>query len=275
MPFTRLAILSLTLAPLVLYGLAGTAAEAPDQIDLAPHRAVYELGLARPDPTGSVVALRGRLVMEFTDVCEGYTLNQRIHTEMTGNEGNDVVSDFTVSSWESRDGRRFRFALKNDVNGRTMEEYAGRAELAGDGASGTATLTKPKEATFDLPVGTVFPTEHLVKLIRGAIAGRTYLPVRVFDGSGIEGLFETGTHVGKPMPPKTASPGTEDPLQGERSWPVRVAYFPLLEHAETPRYEIGFRLFANGISGDLVLDYGDFAMKGVLSRLELLPNPGC
>ena len=57
-------------------------------LKFAPHRAVYDLTLARSDPTGAVTSLRGRLVMEFNDVCEGYTLNQRILTEAADMEGN-------------------------------------------------------------------------------------------------------------------------------------------------------------------------------------------
>ena len=98
----------------------------------------------------------------------------------------------------------------------------------------------------------------------------------VYIGSGDDGLFETGGHIGKSYA-KVADTeaGVLKPLHGMQSWPVRVAYFPLLTKAETPEYEIAFRLFANGISGDLLLDYGDYAMKGILSRLDLLPGPGC
>jgi hypothetical protein len=243
---------------------------------LASHRAVYDLSLARPDPTGSVVALQGRLVMEFNDVCDGYALNQRIHTETTDGDDNDISSDFTTSSWESRDGTRFRFSLRNEVSGETAEEYVGTAELDKAGKGGSVSFTKPGDKKMLLPPHTVFPNVHLVSLLRGAMAGETMLPVRVFDGSGDDGLFETGGHIGKSYATVGANDaGVLKPLRGMQSWPVRIAYFPLLTKAETPEYEIAFRLFANGISGDLLLDYGDYAMKGVLSRLDLLPGPGC
>lgn len=265
---------TLLLAVAVLVG--SVPAIAAEGFKLASHRAVYELSLARPDPTGSVVALRGRLVMEFNDVCDGYALNQRIHTETTDGDDNDVASDFTTSSWESRDGMRFRFSLRNDVSGETTEEYVGTAELDKSGKGGSVSFTKPADKKMPLPAHTVFPNIHLVTLLRGAMAGETMLPVRVFDGSGNDGLFETGGHIGKPYAKVAENEaGVLKPLRGMQSWPVRVAYFPLLTKAETPEYEIAFRLFANGISGDLLLDYGDYAMKGILSRLDLLPGPGC
>ncbi|MAG98516.1 MAG: hypothetical protein CMM08_17735, partial [Rhodospirillaceae bacterium] len=40
-------------------------------------------------------------------------------------------------------------------------------------------------------------------------------------------------------------------------------------------YEVDFRMFANGVADHLVLDYGDFAVAGRLSRLEPLTEPGC
>ncbi|HYM31530.1 MAG TPA: cell envelope integrity EipB family protein [Candidatus Cybelea sp.] len=266
---------------LVLAGLAAAGslvavgAGAIEPLKLASHRAVYELTLDRPDPSGSVVSLRGRLVMEFQNVCDGYTLNQRIHTEMTNDEDNDLISDFTTTSWESHDGRRFRFSLKNDINGETEEEYIGSADTDAGLKGGHARFTKPKSKHMVLPPRTVFPNEHLETLIRGAMAGQLMLPVRVFDGSGDDGLYETGGYIGKPFEPVNASEGVLKPLAGVRSWPVHIAYFPLLTKAETPEYQISFRLFANGVSGDLVLDYGDYAMKGTLTRLDLLPEHGC
>ncbi|HUN51602.1 MAG TPA: cell envelope integrity EipB family protein [Candidatus Sulfotelmatobacter sp.] len=266
----------LLLAAVVLLVPGPVVVASAEGIRLASHRAVYELSLARPDPTGSVVALQGRLVMEFSDVCDGYALNQRIHTETTDGDDNDVSSDFITSSWESRDGTRFRFSLRNEVSGETTEEYVGTAELDKAGKGGTVSFTKPNANKMTLPPHTVFPNVHLVTLLRGAMAGETMLPVRVFDGSGNDGLFATGGHIGKPYPKVAANQsGVLKPLRGMASWPVRIAYFPLLSKAETPEYEIAFRLFANGISGDLLLDYGDYAMKGVLSRLDLLPGQGC
>jgi len=269
MPTRQWAALAPCLAIAIV--LAGGAAAA--DLKFAPHRAVYDLSLARSDPTGAVTSLRGRLVMEFNDVCEGYTLNQRIRTEAADMDGNARITDFTISSWESRDGKRFRFNLHNEVDGQLVEDYAGKAELTPEG--GTVEMTKPEEQSIKLPPGTVFPTEHLGILIRDGRAGKEFASVSVFDGAGEGGVYKTGAHIGKPIAPETAKASPLAQLKGLASWPVRIAYFPRIDHAETPDYEIGLRLFENGISGDLVLDYGDFAMKGALVKLDLLPDPGC
>ena len=257
---------------LAFVSLLAAPARAADPIVLAPHRAVYDLTQMRGD-AASAVAVRGRLAIEVQDTCEGHTTNQRFWTEMQNAEGTVSVSDFTLSSWESKDGRRFRFQMRNEIDGETTEEYTGTAERNADG-TGTIEMGKPETATLELPEGMVFPNQHLIRLIRQAIAGDHFLSIRVFDGSGEEGLFETGGTIGNPIPPEDGSNPVLAPLKGLRSWPFRVAFFPLLTRAEEPQYEIGFRMFENGVSGDLVLDYLSYALKGELVRLEMLPA-GC
>lgn len=258
---------------LALLSLPATAPVATErQIVLAPHRAVYDLSQSRGDANAGT-SVRGRLAIEVQDTCEGHTTNQRFWTEMQNAEGSTSISDFTLSSWESKDGRRFRFQMRNEVDGETTEEYTGTAEIHPDG-TGSIAMSKPETATLDLPTATVFPNQHLIELIRHAIAGDRFVSIRVFDGSGEDGLFETGATIGKPFPPEDGKSPILAPLKGLRSWPFRVAFFPLLTKAEEPQYEIGFRMYENGISGDLVLDYSSYALKGELVRLEMLPG-GC
>jgi len=258
---------------LVFASLLALPARAADrEIVLAPHRAVYDLSQTRGD-ANAAVSVRGRLAIEVQDTCEGHTTNQRFWTEMQNAEGNTTVSDFSLSSWESKDGKRFRFQMRNEVDGETTEEYTGTAELMADG-TGSIAMTKPEAAALDMPQGTVFPNQHLIELIRHALAGDRFASIRVFDGSGEDGLFETGGTIGNAFPPEDGSDPVVAPLKGLRSWPFRVAFFPLLTKAEEPQYEIGFRMYENGVSGDLVLDYQSYALKGRLVRLEMLPA-GC
>src|SRR3990172_1062909 len=90
-------------------------------VALASHVAVYELALARSDTEG-ITGLRGRLALEIVDTCDGFTTTQRIHMETIDATGGESTNDFRLSSWESRDGKRFRFTLSNDSDGRRTEE---------------------------------------------------------------------------------------------------------------------------------------------------------
>jgi hypothetical protein len=266
----RLFRIVLVLFPVSL--LAPVAQAADPAIVLAPHRAMYDLSQTRGEANGALT-VRGRLAIEVQDTCDGHTTNQRFWTEMQNAEGSTSISDFTLSSWESKDGKRFRFQMRNEIDGETTEEFTGTAEMKDDG-TGTIQMVKPEATSLDIPSGTVFPNQHLIVLIRAALAGKNFLAIRIFDGSGEEGLFETGNTIGRPFPPEDGGNQVLKPLKGLRSWPFRVAFFPLLTKAEEPQYEIGFRMYENGVSADLVLDYQSYSLKGELVQLEMLPG-GC
>lgn len=44
---------------------------------------------------------------------------------------------------------------------------------------------------------------------------------------------------------------------------------------EMPSYQMRFTLYENGITNDLVMDYGDYALAGALQQIEPLDRPVC
>lgn len=273
------AVVLVTLTGLLVGAQAQTPKSAvPDSavpgVKLAGHRAIYDLALAKSE-AGSVNQMRGRLVLEFRDVCEGYTLTQRFRTEMVDSDGDFHNAEFSITSWESRDGLKYRFNLKHDSEGEPAEEYVGRADIGSRGGSGKAIFSKPQGLEIAMPKGTIYPSEHLAMLIRDAKAGKTFLAAKVFDGSGDDGVFEVSAAIGRAQSVSDSARPLLSPLKGVQSWNVRLAYFPTKEKTEKPQYEIAFRLFANGVSDDLLMDYGDYALKGQLTAFELFPAAEC
>ena len=59
------------------------------------------------------------------------------------------------------------------------------------------------------------------------------------------------------------------------SWPVSIGYFESKGGDLTPSYQIDFRLYANGVSRELLIDYGDFSVHGTLTSLEYLKAAEC
>ena len=59
------------------------------------------------------------------------------------------------------------------------------------------------------------------------------------------------------------------------SWPMTISYFEAGKDKQdqTPAYELSFRYFENGVTSDLKIDYGSFAIKGELKELTFL-DPG-
>jgi hypothetical protein len=66
-------------------------------------------------------------------------------------------------------------------------------------------------------------------------------------------------------------------LNGLPSWPIAISYFePGSEKKDAvPTYELGYRFFDNGVSTGLKIDYGDFAIRGDLSAIEMLEPSKC
>ena len=240
---------------------------------LLSHRAVYDLGLARADSGSGIVDARGRLVLEWADACDGYTLNQRIRNELRQTES-DYIADLSVSSWEAADGSTFRFSSRHVVDDKTVEEVLGRATMNDGATHGEAAFKKPSESTLELPRETIFPTEHAQLLIERAALGDKFIRAVVFDGSSVDGLQETTAVVVEQFPPGSYEGQGAAILAPLNSWRVRVAYFKLDAAGgdSQPEYEVAFRLFENGVSTDVILDYGDFALKGALKIFEALPT---
>src|SRR5262245_37120283 len=83
------------------WGALPTPAQTQQSIELAPHRAVYELTLGKLRGKASVQNARGRILYDFTgSACEGYTLEFRQVAELDNGEGKISLSDLRSNTWE-------------------------------------------------------------------------------------------------------------------------------------------------------------------------------
>ena len=107
------------------------------------------------------------------------------------------------------------------------------------------------------------------------VADRDYF--LAFKERGHEGLF-----VGRPVPSRITGVMSLPLARGFRTsqgefggivlGAVRLSYFTQGEGERTPIYTLVFDLYENGVSGALTLDYGDFAIKGDMTRLDMEPD---
>jgi len=258
--------------------------EAAKPVVLAPHRAVYDLKLAKSSGSRGIQAVRGRILYDFGGTCEGYQLHFRQVSELDSGEGRTLLSDLRSTTWESADATKFRFDSENLLNDKVTDTVVGSAERSSSAVS--VDLNKPKDKTFTVPAEVVFPTEHMRRVIEAARAGKTILEFPVYDGSdGGEKLYHTLTVIGVAIDPakKPAddATGKEPSMAGMLRWPVTVSYFDKrTEETErtgeqTPVYAIAFELYENGISRALTLDYNDFSIKGELTSLDMKNEKAC
>jgi hypothetical protein len=111
-------------------------------------------------------------------------------------------------------------------------------------------------------------------LIDKAKAGETFLSKQVFDGATVENAVLVSAVIGPKIEPD-ADAIKKSPLLNRPGWRVRLAFFPADQKAEKPDYELGMLLLDNGVSRDMLIDYGDYAIKATLDDIEALPKPGC
>lgn len=240
---------------------------------LVAHRAVYDLELKDASERSGISGMSGRMVYEFDgNYCTGFTTNFRFVTQI--DTGDNVrVSDQQTKTFENLKDRRFTFDTKSFTDDQLDKEVNGAAQDLAEGVK--VALTQP--ASKELQLGASrFPTEHMLDVIENAKAGKRLFEARVFDGSddGDKALVTT-TVVGKQVAPATdeADAGNAGAFSKAAFWPVTISYFNENTKTDTlPVYRMSFKLYENGITRDLTMDYGDFVLTGRLAKLELLDS---
>lgn len=239
-------------------------------IKLQPHRAVYELVMIRSSQGSGVANASGAIFYEFAEACDGWKISNRTIIRTLYEDGPERTSDWTYTSWESRDGSSYRFSVESQVNGNAGEEIAGTAGATADG--GEARFTSPKPQTVSLSPGTLFPTQHIEALVEAANAGEQFLLADVFDGFASDTpYYSINAFIGPRVAPEAdAKPGTD-----VGSWKMRLAFFDKASQEEKPAYELGIRYFENGVATEVLQDFGNMVIDGRLREIELLPHPSC
>jgi hypothetical protein len=248
--------------------------------ELAAHRAVYDLTLDKATPGSNVSDIRGQLIYDFGgSACQGYTLTTRLVTEVFDREGKPSVTDIRSENQEEGDGRRFRFNTSQYINNKLSETTKGVAtHSAREQGAISVDLEKPRRASLLLTGNVFFPTQHSLAILKAALTGQDRLQADIYDGTekGLK-LYETTTVIGAPLElaANTQLPAIKnsETLNSIQSWPVVVSYYDRNQKKDgLPTYEVSFRMYANGVSRKLKLDYGTFSLDGELSAIEF-PKP--
>jgi hypothetical protein len=246
----------------------------PLAAEIAPHRALYTMSLGSTMADSGVVGATGAMDYEWGETCDGWTIEQRYRLKMRYAESRDVDVVSTFVTWESKDGLRYRFNQRETRNGELDQEIRGEAKLDGPGKGGIATFIKPQPQTMKLAPGVLFPSAHTILLIDRAKTGAVFVTRHVFDGSSEENAVQVSAVIAAKL---AADPISErsNPLLERPGWYVRLAFFPVDAKAEEPDYELGMDLLDNGVSRDMVIDYGDYSIRAKLDDIEPLAKPSC
>ena len=128
---------------------------------------------------------------------------------------------------------------------------------------------------------------RVYQLIELARASKHTLSARLYEGAdpGTQ-IYDTFAVIGRAQSGDDVlhMPGA-DRLKGLAKWPVTISYFPgegsKPEERETaggeevPIYAISSLLYENGVSRDILLDYGEFSLRGKLSKISFPEKSDC
>lgn len=262
-----------TAIALLTCGISSTSVDAQTVAGLVPHRAVYNLELADSSERSGINAMFGRMVYEFSgSECEGYRINFRFVTQLDAG-GDKKTTDQRSSTFEDPASGRFEFDTKT-YNGEELEkEVSGFATRRDDKIS--VQIEQPSSRKVDVAIAR-FPTQHTLDVINLARKGVHYYEAKIYDGSDdADKTLYTTTVVGPPVADSGADPdiANAQELKNQNPWPVTIAYFNDDKGTDvTPNYRMSFKLYPNGVSRDLTMDYGDFVLKGTLVKLDFLPE---
>lgn len=241
-----------------------------------PHRAIYDLMLDAEKPGTQVDKAKGRIAFQLTGSdCEGYTIVLRQVTSLDTGEGQETVSDLRNESWENAAATNYRFKTQNYVNQEIREDVTGTVARQKNDALAVR-VTKPKPANFVLPPKIYLPTQHTRAMLAAAERGEKLLSADIYDGSP-DGrkIYQTLTVIGAGVMHDEKTPPLSPSLAKLKRYPVVTSYFEVSQNDRLPAYTLAFDLYENGISSALRLNYGNFALKGRLSSVEMLPQKPC
>jgi hypothetical protein len=264
--------------------LAGVMLSAPATaaMNLAPHRAFYTLEAQRLDDKGGITAISGKLAYEITgNDCDGYAVNYRIANRYIQGEGSPQTMDIQLTSFESGDGTELDMRQKQFMNASMESETRVKAKKPKDGGPITADLEGKENKTIEVDAAAVFPTAFQKQLMASAEKGETRASALVFEGSDAENkATKAVSFIGLRKPSSKIETGADaatlEALNKLPFWPVTVSYYNVdAKGDEPPNYSASFNMLENGVSIDLVLDYGSYALKGKLEKIEMLKVESC
>lgn len=244
---------------------AGNVLESP-----VSYKAYYKLSLGTVGPDSIVNDVEGTMMVEFRDACNGWTIQQNSELFVSTQEGNEEEVKWNYVTWESRDGLLFRFNMRRSVNDLIEDDIRGVATIDPQMNEGKAIYEKPYYFTQKFSAKTLFPTAHFIQLLNGAKRGEKLLSCTVFDGSTLEGASEVNAFIGLLHQPQEQNPPGSKTSELKKFWPIRFAIYGPHNTGEGPDLESAQQVMENGIPLEYTIDYGDFKIKGVLERYELL-----
>ena len=268
-PVSHAAFAAVLASIFVFAPLPDASASSPG---IVAHKAFYEMEMGEKLQNSSIVSVNGRSVFAMERECTGWrSIEDYMIQFVAENGGADrVLSHF--ESWESDSGDKYSFDIMEESSFEGRKDFGGFVQLESDN-SGEAFFTMAPDTAIDLPTDTLFPVQHVQRVLSLAEAGEKMVAATVFTGAEPDSaLMRTSTVVGGWRDDPAVDLG---PLAQDGYWQINIAYFKPAAKTAEPEYEIKFSMQRNGLVRGYVIDYGDFSIEASLTSVEPVEAQAC
>jgi hypothetical protein len=245
--------------------LAQPAAAPVEAHHLVPYRAIYTLTVAPSAQYAGRISGSGGMEIEFADACHGWTTRERMTLSLVDPDGTPIEHANELTAYESRDGRRFRFAITQNEDGTVTGRVRGEAALTPEG--GVLRYQEPDARELAFPPGTLFPIAHIIAMLNAARPGGVRFTAPVLETGSTDGVEDTTVDVTPWLAPQ---PQARFPaLAPLRSIRIRMTVGPRSPHLPPN----GLRLYENGVPDEMKVQLDNIVIIARLTALTLLPSP--
>ena len=268
-PVSHAAFAAVLASIFVFAPLPDASASSPG---IVAHKAFYGMEMWEKLQNSSIVSVNGRSVFVMERECTGWrSIEDYMIQFVAENGGADrVLSHF--ESWESDSGDKYSFDIMEESSFEGRKDFGGFVQLESDN-SGEAFFTMAPDTAIDLPTDTLFPVQHVQRVLSLAEAGEKMVAATVFTGAEPDSaLMRTSTVVGGWRDDPAVDLG---PLAQDGYWQINIAYFKPAAKTAEPEYEIKFSMQRNGLVRGYVIDYGDFSIEASLTSVEPVEAQAC
>lgn len=259
-----------------------------DGAELLSYAARYELRLVHASSSEGPRAAVGTLDSVFQETCDGWDTRSRTVLDLAFRDSSNFTNERYFNSWESKNGREYKFTVHTFRNGRTVEAFDGRAEIEDVGgrayyaAVGEDGVRASEEVALDLPEGTMLPVVHATALLDHAKEGTTLFRSVVLDGASSTGPRVVSVAIGK----RDEGGGIPETLNGARAedidkllntaaWRMSTARYNIDDDRDTPDTELFLKLHSSGVLGSFEQTFDDFKFSAHMVSLRHLDPPQC
>jgi hypothetical protein len=229
--------------------------------------AIYDLSLAKLR-THDVTGATGQMRFSVADGCTGWGTTQHLTLLIRNADGSlsKTVTDYIT--WENKDGKLLTFTLREkDDDGKTVVDDAGAATRTA--AGGSIVYSTPANRLMTMPPGTLFPMAHTQAILDAGARGEKFISVPLFDGTTDDGAQHTFVVIlGRNGPAQNQFPA----LAKLASTNVDIAFYERKNTDQNPDFRSQMRYYDDGVASGILMDFGDFVMRGKLDRLTIPPS---